>query len=182
MMHLLALTGSLRARSINTELLRAAALLAPDGTSIGWSDALGLLPHFNPDLDGEGMTPPPAVTVLRDAVAQADALIVCCPEYAHGIAGAFKNLLDWLVSSPVMVGKPVCVLNASSGSRFGPESLAETLRTMSAIVVTGGPITVPINGRLNAAVAIAADGHLSPIITRALAAVADAVAAAQTSR
>ncbi len=180
-MQLLALTGSLRAQSINTELLRAAARLAPIHTSVSWSDALGLLPHFNPDLDAEGLPVQPVVQQLRDAVAKADAVIVCSPEYAHGVAGAFKNLLDWLVSAPVMVGKPVCVLNASSGSRFGPQSLVETLRTMSAVVVTGAPITVPINGRLHSAAAIAAAPEFSTIIVQALAAVADAVTAAQTS-
>ncbi len=181
-MHLLALTGSLRALSINTELLRAAALLAPAHTTVSWSDALGLLPHFNPDLDAEGMTVPSVVEQLRDAVAQADAVVICCPEYAHGVAGAFKNLLDWLVSAPVMVGKPVCVLSAWSGARFGPASLVETLRTMSATVVTGAPITVPINGQMNAAAAIAADPDFSTIIVQALAAVADAVTASQTTR
>ncbi len=181
-MHLLALTGSLRAQSINTELLKAMAALAPDGTTVGWSDALGLLPHFNPDLDDIGTQPPAVVTQLRDAVAAADAIIICCPEYAHGVAGAFKNLLDWLVSAPVLVGKPVCVLNASSGSRFGPESLAETLRTMSAVIVTGAAITVPINGRLRTAAAIAGDTEIGAIILGALAAVADAVTAGQTIR
>jgi NAD(P)H-dependent FMN reductase len=179
-MHLLALTGSLRARSINTELLRAAALLAPDGTTVTFSDLLAALPPFNPDLDDEGLLPPAPVAQLRAQISVADGLLISCPEYAHGVAGAFKNLLDWLVSSPVMVGKPVCVLRASAASRFGPAQLSETLRTMSAVVVTGAAITVPVNGRPLDAEGIAADARLRQDLTNAFAHVAAVVNAPQT--
>ena len=104
-MNVLALTGSLRARSINTDLLKAAALLAPAGTTVKVSQILSKLPHFNPDLDDVGSVPPAAVAKLRNAVAKADAVLISSPEYAHGVAGAFKNLLDWLVSGPEVVGK-----------------------------------------------------------------------------
>ena len=180
-MNVLALTGSLRARSINTELLHAAALLAPTGTRVTVSQLLADLPHFNPDLDDVGSVPPTAVAMLREAITAADALLISCPEYAHGVAGAFKNLLDWLVSGPEMVGKVVCVLNASSHATFAPASLAETLRTMSAVVVPGAAITVPVNGRRLRADAIAADPELSAILLHALTAVAAAVTAPQTS-
>jgi chromate reductase, NAD(P)H dehydrogenase (quinone) len=179
-MNFLALTGSLRARSINTDLLNAAALLAPGGTTVRVSQILAELPHFNPDLDAIGATPPAAVATLRDAVAAADALLISCPEYAHGVAGAFKNLLDWLVSGPEMVGKVVCVLNASSHATFAPASLVETLRTMSTVVVTAAAITVPVNGRRMTAEAIAADDELSATLRTVLAAVAADVNAAQT--
>ena len=53
-MNVLALTGSLRARSINTDLLSAAKLLAPEGMSVTVSHLLAELPHFNPDLDDVG--------------------------------------------------------------------------------------------------------------------------------
>jgi chromate reductase, NAD(P)H dehydrogenase (quinone) len=179
-MRVLAVSGSLRARSINTELLRAAELLAPDGTVMQFSRALSLLPHFNPDLDADGMTPPAAVAVLRTEIAAADALLVSCPEYAHGIAGSFKNLLDWLVSGPEMVGKPVCILNASTASRFGPAALVETLSTMSAHVVGGDAITVPVNGRQLDALGIIADAALATRLSAALEQVAAAVTRVHT--
>jgi chromate reductase, NAD(P)H dehydrogenase (quinone) len=177
-MNFLALTGSLRARSINTDLLHAAALLAPAGTTVTVSQILAELPHFNPDLDDVGATPPVAVAKLREAVAAADALLISCPEYAHGVAGAFKNLLDWLVSGPEMVGKIVCVLSASSHATFAPASLVETLRTMSAVVVTGAAITVPVNGRRMSAGTIAADAELAAILQMVLASAEAEVAAA----
>jgi chromate reductase, NAD(P)H dehydrogenase (quinone) len=180
-MNILALTGSLRARSINTELLRAFALRAPEGTDVRLFDGLGALPHFNPDLDEEGMVPPASVTQLRAHVGAADALVLCCPEYAHGVAGSFKNLLDWLVSAPEMHGKPVCVVTASNGALFGPPSLVETLRTMSTVVIAGAPVTIPVNGRRLDAAGIVADAELARGIDGALTAIAAAVRAAQDS-
>jgi chromate reductase, NAD(P)H dehydrogenase (quinone) len=179
-MRFLALSGSLRARSINTEVLRAAVLVAPHGTITHFSGALSLLPHFNPDLDADSMTPPTPVAVLRAEIAAADALLISCPEYAHGIAGSFKNLLDWLVSGPEMVGKPVCILNASDASLFGPRALVETLSTMSARVVSGGAITVPVNGRRLDAEEIAADAALATALRAALGHVAAAVRLSRT--
>lgn len=180
-MNVLALTGSLRARSINTDLLSAAKLLAPEGMSVTVSHLLAELPHFNPDLDDVGSVPPVAVARLRAAVAAADALMISCPEYAHGVAGAFKNLLDWLVSGPEMVGKVVCVLSASSHAMFAPASLVETLRTMSAVIVTDTAVAVPVNGRRMSVDTIAADAELSAALRMMLASVAAAVAATQTS-
>lgn len=177
----LALTGSLRVRSINTDLLHAASLLAPTGTRVTVSQTLAELPHFNPDIDEIGATPPPSVARLREAVGAAQALLISCPEYAHGVAGAFKNLLDWLVSGPEMVGKIVCVLSASEHATFAPASLVETLRAMSAVVVEGGAITIPVNGRRMTADAIASDVELSAMLRTVLSSVAAAVVESQTS-
>lgn len=181
-MHILALTGSLRERSINTELLRAFERLAPPGTRVTHFEGLGALPHFNPDLDQEGMVAPHPVAQLRAAVGAADALLISCPEYAHGVAGSFKNLLDWLVSASEMHGKPVCVVSASAGATFGPPALVETLRTMSAVIVTTGAVTIPVNGRPLDAVGIADDGDLATAIGATLRSIAETVTATQTSR
>jgi chromate reductase, NAD(P)H dehydrogenase (quinone) len=181
-MQILALTGSLRERSINTELLRTFAMLAPAGTRVAQFDGLGSLPHFNPDLDQEGMVPPIDVAHLRAEVRAADALLISCPEYAHGVAGSFKNLLDWLVSGSEMPGKPVCVISASAGARFGPPSLVETLRTMSTVVVTGDAVTIPVNGRRLDAAGIAADAELVIAIAQTLRSIAETVTAGQTTR
>ncbi|WP_395370246.1 NADPH-dependent FMN reductase [Streptomyces tubercidicus] len=81
-MKLLALSGSLRARSSNGAVLRS-ALTFWDGPAA--TADIGALPHFNPDLDGEGATPPAPVAALRTAAASADALLVVSPEYAHGV-------------------------------------------------------------------------------------------------
>ena len=91
----LTISGSLRAASSNTAALEALPLLTTPGISIVPYRRLAGLPAFNPDLDGELL--PKAVRELRTLVGGADGLIISSPEYARGIAGALKNLLDWLV-------------------------------------------------------------------------------------
>src|SRR5260370_22765829 len=108
------LSGSLRARSSNTALVRAAFALVPATTETVLYEGVGTLPHFNPDLDQEGDIPPPTVAGLRTLLCTADGFIVSVPEYAHGLPGAFKNALDWVVSSGELAHKPVLVLNASA--------------------------------------------------------------------
>ena len=130
--HLLAISGSLRAVSSNTALLRAAIALAPPEVEIRLYGAFGDLPHFNPDLEANE---PPAVTDLRARVRWADGLLISSPEYAHGVPGAMKNALDWLVGGDEFIYKPVALLNASPRSHHAQDSLAETITTMSGRLV-----------------------------------------------
>ena len=109
-MKILTISGSLRARSSNTELLRAAQLVADPSWVFDHYDGLASLPHFNPDLDFEGATPPEPVRDLRARIAAADALLISSPEYAHGVPGSLKNALDWMVSDAAMIGKPIALL------------------------------------------------------------------------
>jgi NAD(P)H-dependent FMN reductase len=143
---ILAISGSLRASSSNTLLLKAAASLAPHGVAVVMYHGLGDLPHFNPDLDKALDDPdlPAQVRDLRTQVAGADALLISTPEYAHGVPGSLKNALDWLVGGSEMPGKPVALLNASPRSVHAQASLAETLRTMSADVVADSPFLAPL--------------------------------------
>ncbi|HEV7427283.1 MAG TPA: NADPH-dependent FMN reductase [Thermoanaerobaculia bacterium] len=128
-MKIIAICGSLRAQSSNLALLRALTKIAPE---VQIYDGLGDLPHFNPDDDVEGATPPPAVAALRAMLAEADGILISSPEYAHGVPGALKNALDWLVSDGALVDKPVALINASPvGGEFARDSLVETLRTMN---------------------------------------------------
>ncbi|KUL38569.1 nadph-dependent fmn reductase, partial [Streptomyces sp. NRRL F-4489] len=146
MPRLLALSGSLRARSANGAVLRSALDLF-DGPAA--TADIGTLPHFNPDLDGEDATPPPPVAALRAAVAEADALLLVSPEYAHGVPGVLKNALDWLVSSGECVGKPAAVITASpfpTGGDHANAQLRETLRMMSAEVVADACREIPAIG------------------------------------
>jgi NAD(P)H-dependent FMN reductase len=159
-MRLLGISGSLRARSSNAELLRALALVARPGSELVMYRDLAHLPHFNPDLDAEGMVVSPAVQELRRAVGEADGLVISSPEYAHGVPGSLKNALDWLVSGPEMIHKPVSLLNPSPRSIHAHASLAETLRTMSAVLVDGACIAVPVSGRGLDAEQLVADGDL----------------------
>jgi NAD(P)H-dependent FMN reductase len=148
---LLAISGSLRAASSNTAVLQALATLAPAGVTISLYDSLAELPYFNPDLDGEGATPPPAVQALRERIGRADGILISSPEYAHGVPGALKNALDWLVSSLEFPGKPVALINPSPRSTHAQASLAETLATMSADLIADQSFTLAPPRGLDAA-------------------------------
>jgi NAD(P)H-dependent FMN reductase len=172
---ILTLSGSLRARSSNTELLRAAQLVADPSWVFDHYDGLASLPPFNPDHDFEGATPPDPVRDLRVRIAAADALLISSPEYAHGVPGSLKNALDWLVSDAAMIGKPIGLLNASARSTFAHPQLAETLRTMSTALVEGASLVVPLDGRRLDANGVAADPALANLVRAALDALGAAV-------
>lgn len=139
----LALSGSLRAASINSAFCRAAARLAAPPLQVIVFGGLGHLPLFNPDLEAD---PPGTVVAFRNAVGKADALIIASPEYAHGISGVLKNALDWLVSYEGFVDKPIVLVNASPRARHAFDALHEVLRTMSASILPEASVTLPLLG------------------------------------
>jgi chromate reductase, NAD(P)H dehydrogenase (quinone) len=171
-MKILAISGSLRAASTNTALLRAAALLAPAGVEIDLYRGLGDLSHFNPDLED---AEPPAVTDLRARVREAGGLLFAVPEYAHGVPGALKNLLDWLVGGEEFIYKPIALFNASPRATHAQASLRETIRTMSGQIVEEASIPVPLLGRALDPGSIVADPELSVPLREAVAAFARAI-------
>ncbi len=140
-MKVLAISGSLRAASINSALLRAAARLAPPEVEVTVLAGVGSLPLFNPDLEADL---PREVTALYAAVVASDALLIASPEYAHGVTGTIKNLLDWLVGFEAFVYKPVAVLNASPRAHHADSALRETLETMSAVIVEPASVSISL--------------------------------------
>lgn len=173
-MRIFALSGSLRSASSNTAALRALASLAPPEVTVALYTGLGALPHFNADLDGD--MPPAAVRALREAVGQADALIISSPEYARGIAGSLKNALDWLVGSDTFPGKPVAILNTSPRAQHADAHLRLTLSTTAAVLVPEADVTLPLIGTAMTADAIAADAQMSHALRNMLDALQKTVA------
>ncbi len=143
-LHILAISGSLRAASSNTTVLQALSALAPPNVTISMYDQLADLPYFNPDLDREGDPPPASVAELRAQIGRADGLVICSPEYAHGVPGVLKNALDWLVSSLEFPSKPVALINISPRATHAQASLAETLATMSAALIADPAFTIAL--------------------------------------
>jgi chromate reductase, NAD(P)H dehydrogenase (quinone) len=164
--YLLAISGSLRKQSSNTTLLRAAQQLAPKGVELILYKDLGMLPHFNPDV--EESTLPLAVNKLRHHVKKADGLIISTPEYAHGVPGSLKNALDWLVGGSEFMGKPVMLLNASSRSTYAQTSLIETLTTMAGYVVSEASVTIDLTGKHLDEAEIIASPEMSALLRNAL--------------
>ena len=116
-LHVLAISGSLRRGSYNTALLRAAADMAPQSMKIDIY-SIGDLPLYDADLEAAGNPDP--VTRFREAVAEADALLLATPEYNWSTTAALKNAIDWAsrggVEAPLN-HKPAAILGA--GGRFG---------------------------------------------------------------
>jgi NAD(P)H-dependent FMN reductase/catechol 2,3-dioxygenase-like lactoylglutathione lyase family enzyme len=163
----LAISGSLRAASSNTALVHAAARVAPAGVDVSIYRGLGDMPAFNPDVEDR---PLPAVRRFRAALRACDAVLISSPEYAHGVSGAMKNALDWVVGSGELIDKPVALVNASSRATRAHASLKDTLTTMSARVVDDASIVIPLDGGGRDADAIAGDAWLSALLRDALAA------------
>ena len=171
----LSISGSLRAASSNTAALEALALLAPQGVTVQRYDGLDRLPAFNPDLESGDL--PDTVARLRGLIGRADAVVISSPEYARGMAGALKNMLDWLVGALEFPDKPVALITTSQRAEYAPGQLRVVLTTMSARIVDEASITLPLLGRTLTAEQIAADGALAGQLRAAIAALVEAVGA-----
>jgi chromate reductase len=124
------ISGSTREKSINLHLIRYIQNQYSDQLEFTLYKGLSELPHFNVDLDTS--TPPDTVTHLREQLKAADGVLICTPEYAMGLPGSLKNLLDWTVSSSDFSNKPVSVITAATSGEKAHESLLGTLRVIEA--------------------------------------------------
>lgn len=180
-MRILAISGSLRANSSNTSALSAMAMLAPSGIEVVLYEGMSSLPHFNPDLDRSDAPDalPQAVQELRREVGLSDGLLICSPEYAHGVAGSMKNALDWLVGSLELPGKPVALINVASRAVHSDAQLREILATMSARLIEEASVIASIagTGRNLDANGIASDPQLSVHLREALCVFTEAISA-----
>jgi chromate reductase len=155
---ILGFSGSLRGGSHNTALLRAAALSLPSGVELEVYDGLRDLPHYDADLDVDGG--PEAAVRLREAIADADGILISTPEFNGSIPGALKNALDW-ASRPfpdnALRGKPVAVVGASTGLFGAVWAQAETKKALGIIGADVLDGELPVG---QAAGAFGDDGHL----------------------
>lgn len=109
----LGIAGSLRQKSTNKGLLKSAVAHLPEGVSMAVAE-LSDIPFYNADVTDK----PPAVQRVLQQLAQADALVLACPEYNYSLAPALKNILDWASREPnnaLLAGKPVAIMGAGGG-------------------------------------------------------------------
>jgi chromate reductase len=164
-MRILTISGSLRAASTNTLLLEAIAKLAPSTVTVTRYTSLDNLPHFSPERD---INPAPeVVTDLRTKIREANAIIICTPEYIHGMPGVLKNMLDWMASSGEFVHKPVGVLSAGPSDMGGSRAhvaLSHTMEVLMAQLPEQASLIVPfIRQRMDT------DGQITdPVLKQAL--------------
>lgn len=131
-MRVLGISGSLRRDSYNTKLLRAAEELLPPYVELQVWDELKAVPPF--DEDDELGPEPAAVASLREAVRQADAVLVATPEYNASIPGQLKNAVDWIsrpVATTPLRNKPALVVGASTGAFGAVWSQAELRKVLA---------------------------------------------------
>src|SRR5437588_579276 len=132
-MKILAVSGSVRAGSYNTQLLEAAARATPAGVDLELWEGIGELPIYDQDLDAAG--PPPSVARLRREWSAADAILFSTPEYNGSVPGGLKNAIDW-ASRPkgdaALLNKTVAVVGASIG-QFGALWAQQDLRRILGI-------------------------------------------------
>ena len=142
----LGISGSLRAGSYNSALLRAAVERAGDDLVIDVYDGLRELPPYDADLDTD--EPPAEVAALRRAVTGADGLLIATPEYNYSVPGVLKNAIDW-ASRPVpgssLERKPIAIMGAAPGA-FGSVraqlALRQSFLWTDSLVVTKPEVVV----------------------------------------
>jgi len=144
---ILAVSGSLRANSSNAIILLAIEKMLPEDVGFFIYKGLGSLPHFD---DAEEI--PIAVSVWRKHLQEADAVLICSPEYAFGVPGSLKNALDWTVGSGEFVNKPLALITASTGGEKAHAALVHIFTALSAKIPEGGSLLISfVRSKLNAA-------------------------------
>jgi chromate reductase, NAD(P)H dehydrogenase (quinone) len=145
MVKILAIPGSLRENSSSNQILKAFIELSPPDVSVEIYDGVGRLPHFN---DAE--KPSDEVIAFRAKISNADAVLICTPEYAFGIPGSLKNALDWTVASGEFVEKRVGLITASSQGEKGHAALLLVLQALSSNVVEDATLIISfVRSKLN---------------------------------
>ncbi|HEY6317842.1 MAG TPA: NADPH-dependent FMN reductase [Acidimicrobiia bacterium] len=142
----LLISGSLRAASTNSAVLRTAREVAPRGVDSVLYQRLAELPHFNPDDDGDVVQP--VVGELRVAIHAATALVFSTPEYAAALPGAFKNFLDWTIGDAEagsIYEKPAAWINTSTRQASDAhDELRRVLTYAHAAIVDRACVEAPV--------------------------------------
>ena len=130
-MKIVGISGSIRKKSLNTFLLKAAADLAPDGISFEVVKINAIAP-YNEDMDNEDK--PIAITEYLNKIDEADVILFTSPEYNHGMSGVLKNAIDW-ASRPAfqspLLNKPYGILTASKSPVGGARAQADLKNVLS---------------------------------------------------
>ncbi len=141
-----ALAGSLREKSVNRGLIRAASELLPASVRIE-TLPLGELPHFNMDLE---VAEPDSVHSFKARLQSADAILIATPEFNGSVPGVLKNALDW-ASRPAgqspMVDKPTAIVGAGGrgGTAQAQTHLREILARFGVPVLLGPPVQIAMS-------------------------------------
>lgn len=154
-MKIVAICGSTRKSSSNLHMIHAIQELAsiafePGEIEVSVLKGIAELPHFNPDLDQErplekiSAQTHRILTDYRAQLKQANAILICTPEYAGGVPGVLKNAIDWTVSSMEFSQKPTALITASTAGHTAHHSLMGTLLTIEARMTSETSFVIPM--------------------------------------
>lgn len=161
MKNILAISGSLRARSTNLTIIENIARMFAGQINVTIYDGLARLPAFNPDLESDALVP--EVEDFRRRIRASDGVLICTPEYVFSIPGALKNALEWTVGTSDFAGKATVLITASSLGEKTHESLFLVLKTIearitetTALLISGARTKVNSEGEITDAPTIEA--------------------------
>jgi chromate reductase, NAD(P)H dehydrogenase (quinone) len=161
MKNILAISGSLRAKSTNLTIIENIAEMFAGKINVTIYDGLARLPHFNPDLESDARIA--EVEDFRRQIRESDGVLICTPEYVFSIPGALKNALEWTVGTSDFAGKPTILITASSLGEKTHESLFLVLKTIeakisddTALLISGARTKINSAGKLSDAPTIEA--------------------------
>jgi chromate reductase, NAD(P)H dehydrogenase (quinone) len=176
---LLAVSGSLRAGSANTGLVRMAERLAPAGLSVTVREGIDLLPFYNADLDTPATLSEVCAT-WRDDVGAADALFLAVPEYNWGPSGVIKNAIDWLTRPAgeyAIRGKVIAIVTSAgrSGGSHVQSPLVEILGLLGNTMVTEPAIMVAMGAERIASDGTTTDPEIEALVRARLDGIVEAL-------
>jgi NAD(P)H-dependent FMN reductase len=128
--NIVAIIGSASANSANLKLVEHIGVLTQDTFNISIYTDLKTLPHFDPELSENN--PPKAIIELRNAIQNADGILICTPEYIFSIPSGLKNAIEWCIATTIFADKPTGLITASASGQKAHEELQLIMKTAMA--------------------------------------------------
>ena len=122
------LIGSANQNSANLKLVANLAKHSSQDFNLQIFNELKMLPPFDPDLSNGN--PPAIIIELREAIHQADGVLISTPEYIFSIPSGLKNAIEWCVATTVFSDKPIGIITASADGRRGHDELQLIMKTV----------------------------------------------------
>lgn len=140
--------GSASQNSANQKLVDNFASLTKDTFNLTIFNDLKTLPHFDPKLSTDN--PPTPIADFRNAIKNADGILICTPEYIFSIPSGLKNAIEWCVSTTVFSDKPIGLITASASGQKGHEELQMIMKTVMTNFTDETTLLIQgIKGKLN---------------------------------
>ncbi|MFA6150018.1 MAG: NADPH-dependent FMN reductase [Chitinophagaceae bacterium] len=146
--NILAIIGSAASASANLKLVEEIARMTANDFDITIYTHLKTLPHFDPEISVNN--PPEEIIAFRNAVHQADGLIISTPEYIFSIPSGLKNAIEWCIATTVFANKPTALITASANGQKAHEELQLIMKTAMAKFSEGTTLLIQgIKGKID---------------------------------